>query len=117
MPLMMNGLSDYILHLQHSKPGAKKPINKITNYNESSAGHIAQGIVKISVTLKTAGVVVVTSSPGVTNLITPLQDAMCDGVPIMALCCQATMTAPPDAFQQAPTVELKKPCTKWSFQQ
>mmetsp|Transcript_31382 Transcript_31382/g.71795 ORF Transcript_31382/g.71795 Transcript_31382/m.71795 type:complete len:810 (-) Transcript_31382:484-2913(-) len=96
------------------------PIRWITNSNENSAGHIAEGYAKASPVLKDglrpAGVVVATSGPGVTNLITPLQDAICDGVPMVVLCGQAATTAPPDAFQQAPAVDLTRPCTKWSYQ-
>jgi len=52
----------------------------------------------------------------VTNLITPLQDGMCDGVPMIVLCGQAATSAPEDAFQSAPAVEITTPCTKWSYQ-
>jgi len=62
------------------------------------------------------GVVVATSGPGVTNLITPLQDGLCDGVPMVVLCGQAATVAPEDAFQSAPAVALTEPCTKWSYQ-
>jgi acetolactate synthase-1/2/3 large subunit len=106
-------------HPRHALPGAPPPIRWITNSNESSAGHIAEGYAK-SVPFDPenlpVGVVVATSGPGVTNLITPLQDAICDGVPIVVLCGQAATVAPPDAFQSAPAVELTKPCTKWSYQ-
>jgi acetolactate synthase-1/2/3 large subunit len=61
-------------------------------------------------------VVVATSGPGVTNLITPLQDAICDGVPMVVLCGQAATVAPKDAFQACPAVDLTRPCTKWSYQ-
>lgn len=63
----------------------------------------------------TAGVVIATSGPGVTNLITPLQDALCDGVPMVVMCGQAATFAPPDAFQSADAVGLTTPCTKWSY--
>lgn len=93
-------------------------IRWITNSNESSAGHVAEGYAKsmpIGDKLPVA-VAVATSGPGVTNLITPLQDAICDGVPIVVLCGQAATTAPADAFQSAPAVAMTKPCTKWSYQ-
>lgn len=97
----------------------KPPIRWITNSNESSAGHIAEGYAKsmpINGKFKPVGVVVATSGPGVTNLITPLQDGICDGVPMVVLCGQAATNAPEDAFQSAPAVEMTKPCTKWSYQ-
>ena len=105
-------------HPRHSKSG-KQPIRWITNSNESSSGHIAEGYAKsmpINGPHKPVGVVVATSGPGVTNLITPLQDGMCDGVPMVVLCGQAATTAPEDAFQSAPAVDMTRPCTKWSYQ-
>jgi len=104
---------------RHKLPGAKTPIRWITNSNEASAGHIAEGYAKsmpINGEFMPCGVAVATSGPGVTNLITPLQDAICDGVPMVILCGQAATTAPPDAFQSAPAVAMTEPCTKWSYQ-
>lgn len=108
-------------HEGHPRHAAleKAPIRWITNSNESSAGHIAEGYAKsipMNGEFMPVGVVVATSGPGVTNLITPLQDAMCDGVPLVFLCGQAATVAPKDAFQMADAVGLTKPCTKWSYQ-
>jgi len=103
---------------RHAEIG-KEPIRWITNSNESSSGHIAEGYAKsypLNGEHKPVGVVVATSGPGVTNLITPLQDGMCDGVPMVVLCGQAATSAPEDAFQSAPAVEITSPCTKWSYQ-
>lgn len=105
-------------HPRHSRTGLK-PIRWITNANEGGSGYIAEGYAKsmaINGKFKPVGVAVATSGPGVTNLITPLQDAMCDGVPLVVMCGQAATTAPPDAFQSAPAVDLCAPCTKWSYQ-
>ena len=106
-------------HPRHKEPNAPTPIRWITNSNENSSGHIAEGYAK-SMPFNPAslpvGVVVATSGPGVTNLITPLQDAICDGVPMVVLCGQAATVAPKDAFQACPAVDLTKPCTKWSYQ-
>jgi len=107
-------------HHAHPRHGEEKRIRWITNSNESSAGHVAEGIAKSSVEVKdgmlAAGIVVATSGPGATNLVTPITDAMCDGVPLIVLCGQAATTAPQDAFQSAPAVEIMKPVTKWSYQ-
>ena len=54
--------------------------------------------------------------PGMTNLITPMQDAFCDGVPMVVMCGQAATNASSDAFQGAAAVDLATPCTKWSYQ-
>jgi acetolactate synthase-1/2/3 large subunit len=107
-------------HLENPRHagGGYTPIRWITNSNESSAGHIAEGYAKSMPTNgphKPVGVAIGTSGPGVTNLITPLQDAICDGVPIVIICGQAATNAPSDAFQSAPAVEMTAPCTKWSY--
>jgi len=106
-------------HPRHAQKGAPTPIRWITNSNENSAGHIAEGYAKsmpMDPDSMPVGVVVATSGPGVTNLITPLQDAICDGVPMVVLCGQAATVAPQDAFQACPAVDLTRPCTKWSYQ-
>jgi acetolactate synthase-1/2/3 large subunit len=106
--------------MDHPRHGGEvSKIRWITNSNENSSGHVAEGMAKSSTESDgrlAAGVVVATSGPGVTNLITPLQDAIADGVPLVVLCGQAATNAPPDAFQGAPAVELTSPCTKWSYQ-
>lgn len=103
---------------RHAEIG-QEPIRWITNSNEASAGHIAEGYAK-SMPLNgehlPVGVAIATSGPGVTNLITPLQDGICDGVPMVVICGQAATTAPEDAFQSAPAVAMTAPCTKWSYQ-
>ena len=114
LPLLDQFHPDNPRHAQIGLP----PIRWITNSNESSAGHIAEGYAKsmpINGKFKPVGVAIATSGPGVTNLITPLQDAICDGVPMVVLCGQAATTAPEDAFQSAPAVEMTAPCTKWSY--
>jgi acetolactate synthase I/II/III large subunit len=106
-------------HENNPRHEGKEPIRWITNSNESSAGHIAEGYAKsmpINGKHLPVGVAIATSGPGVTNLITPLQDGICDGVPMVVLCGQAATNAPEDAFQSAPAVEITKPCTKWSYQ-
>ena len=90
------------------------PIQFIMNRTEQCSGHAAAGYAKSSGKL---GVIVSTSGPGVTNLITPLQDAYTDGVPILSLTGQVPTSAiGTDAFQECPAVNLTKPCTKWSYQ-
>lgn len=107
-------------HHKHPRHGDSKKIRWITNSNESSAGHVAEGIAKSSTEAGdgklAAGIVVATSGPGATNLVTPITDAMCDGVPLVVLCGQAATTAPQDAFQSCPAVDIMRPVTKWSYQ-
>mmetsp|Transcript_7425 Transcript_7425/g.18273 ORF Transcript_7425/g.18273 Transcript_7425/m.18273 type:complete len:836 (-) Transcript_7425:2119-4626(-) len=115
LPLLDQFHPDNPRHAEIGRPA----IRWITNSNESSAGHIAEGYAKsypVNGKHLPVGVAVATSGPGVTNLITPLQDGICDGVPMVVVCGQAATNAPEDAFQSAPAVEMTKPCTKWSYQ-
>ncbi len=84
----------------------------ITNSNEQNSGHMAQGFAKRS---GIVGVTLTTSGPGVTNIITPLQDALSDGVPMIAMAGQVPTNAPPDAFQECDAIALTKACTKWNY--
>ena len=61
------------------------------------------------------GVVVVTSGPGATNLITPMMDALADGTPMVVFCGQvSTRAIGMDAFQEANVLAMSQPCTKWN---
>lgn len=106
-------------HPDNPRHQGSTPIRWITNSNESSSGHVTEGYSKAAPIVNgelPVGVTIATSGPGVTNLITPLQDAMCDGVPMVVLCGQAATTAKVESFQSAPAVAITTPCTKWSYQ-
>lgn len=61
------------------------------------------------------GVVLVTSGPGATNMVTPMQDALSDGTPLVVFCGQVRTTAlGSDAFQEADTIGISRACTKWN---
>ena len=61
------------------------------------------------------GVVLVTSGPGATNVITPMQDALSDGTPMVVFCGQVPTSAiGTDAFQEADVVGISRACTKWN---
>lgn len=61
------------------------------------------------------GVVLVTSGPGATNVITPMQDALSDGTPLVVFCGQVPTTAiGTDAFQEADVIGISRACTKWN---
>ena len=61
------------------------------------------------------GVVLVTSGPGATNVVTPMQDALMDGTPMVVFCGQVPTTAiGSDAFQEADIVGISRACTKWN---
>ena len=61
------------------------------------------------------GVVLVTSGPGATNVITPIQDALSDGTPLVVFCGQVVTGAiGTDAFQEADIIGISRACTKWN---
>ena len=61
------------------------------------------------------GVVLVTSGPGATNVVTPMQDALSDGTPLVVFCGQVVTSAiGTDAFQEADVVGISRACTKWN---
>jgi acetolactate synthase-1/2/3 large subunit len=87
-------------------------IKFITTANEGNAGHCAMGISKSS---NICGVVIGTSGPGTTNLITALQDANSDGVALVAITGQvATNMIGTDAFQECDATNITKSVTKWN---
>ncbi|RDW94333.1 acetolactate synthase [Coleophoma crateriformis] len=80
--------------------------------HEQGAGHMAQGYSRAS---GKVGVVLVTSGPGATNVVTPMQDALSDGTPMVVFCGQVPTTAiGSDAFQEADVVGISRACTKWN---
>ncbi|KAJ7081307.1 acetolactate synthase [Mycena belliarum] len=80
--------------------------------HEQGAGHMAEGYARVS---GKPGVVLVTSGPGATNVVTPMQDAMSDGIPLVVFTGQvATSAIGSDAFQEADIVGISRSCTKWN---
>ncbi|KAK3076912.1 Acetolactate synthase, mitochondrial, partial [Coniosporium uncinatum] len=80
--------------------------------HEQGAGHMAEGYARAS---GKPGVVLVTSGPGATNVVTPMQDALMDGTPMVVFCGQVvTSSIGSDAFQEADMVGISRPCTKWN---
>ena len=78
--------------------------------HEQGAGHMAEGYAWAT---GKAGVVIATSGPGATNLVTPLVDALMDSVPIVAITGQVpTHAVGNDAFQEAYTTGITMPATK-----
>lgn len=61
------------------------------------------------------GVVLVTSGPGATNVVTPMQDALLDGTPMVVFSGQVPTSAiGTDAFQEADVIGISRACTKWN---
>ena len=80
--------------------------------HEQGAGHMAEGYARAS---GKPGVVLVTSGPGATNVVTPMQDALSDGTPMVVFCGQVVTAAiGSDAFQEADVIGITRACTKWN---
>ncbi len=80
---------------------------------EGGAIHAAEGYARS--TGKT-GVVLVTSGPGATNVVTGLTDAMMDSIPVVCITGQVPQhLIGSDAFQECDTTGITRPCTKHNY--
>ena len=81
--------------------------------HEQGAAHAAEGYARST---GKPGVLVVTSGPGATNAVTGLTDAMMDSIPLVCISGQVpTHLIGTDAFQEADTVGITRPCTKHNW--
>ncbi|MEL6170212.1 MAG: acetolactate synthase 3 large subunit [Pseudomonadota bacterium] len=81
--------------------------------HEQGAVHAAEGYARAT---GKPGVCLVTSGPGATNAVTGLTDALMDSIPIVVLTGQVpTFMVGTDAFQEADTVGITRPCTKHNW--
>jgi len=72
---------------------------------------MAEGYARVS---GKPGIVLVTSGPGVTNVVTAMQDALSDGVALIVFTGQvATSAIGSDAFREADVTGISISCTKW----
>lgn len=96
-------LYDYTSQLKH-----------ILVRHEQGATHAAQGYARVS---GRTGVVIVTSGPAATNVITGLSDALMDSTPMVVITGQvASSFLGSDAFQETDVVGITQPITKWAYQ-
>ena len=92
---------------------AQNNIRHILVRQEGGAVHAAEGYARST---GKPGVVLVTSGPGATNAVTGLTDAMMDSIPIICLTGQvASHLIGNDAFQEADTIGITRPCTKHNY--
>ena len=88
-------------------------IKHILVRHEQGAGHAAEGYARST---GKPGVVLVTSGPGATNVVTALTDAYMDSVPIVCISGQVpTHLIGTDAFQECDTTGITRPCTKHNW--
>src|SRR5690606_20561832 len=81
--------------------------------HEQGAGHAAEGYARST---GKVGVLLVTSGPGATNAVTPLQDALMDSIPLVCISGQVPTTLiGSDAFQECDTIGITRPCTKHNW--
>ncbi|SOC37228.1 biosynthetic-type acetolactate synthase large subunit [Ureibacillus acetophenoni] len=92
----------------------KNPIRHILTRHEQGAIHAAEGYARV---LNKPGVVIATSGPGATNLVTGITDAMIDSIPLVIFTGQvATSVIGSDAFQEADIIGITTPITKHNYQ-
>ena len=94
-----------------------KDINYYINSHEQNCGHALTGFSKSNVIHDKKAIVMTTSGPGFTNLITPMLDMTNDSTPGVFITGQVPLSAVgTNAFQEAPSVDLSKHVTKFSKQ-
>tara|TARA_B100001113_G_C21105912_1_gene620895 strand:- start:434 stop:2167 length:1734 start_codon:yes stop_codon:yes gene_type:complete len=89
-------------------------LNHILVRHEQGATHAAQGYARAS---GKVGVVIATSGPGATNLVTGITDAQIDSTPLVCITGQvASHLLGSDAFQETDIIGISTPVTKWNYQ-
>ncbi|MBR1502034.1 MAG: biosynthetic-type acetolactate synthase large subunit [Bacteroidales bacterium] len=92
----------------------EQDIRHILVRHEQGAVHAAQGYARIK---GQPGVVIVTSGPGATNVVTGIVDALTDSTPLVVVTGQVSSAAlGTDAFQEADVTGLTGPISKWNYQ-
>ncbi|MFN8389062.1 MAG: biosynthetic-type acetolactate synthase large subunit [Bdellovibrionota bacterium] len=92
----------------------REQIRHVLVRHEQGATHAAEGYARIT---GRAGVCLVTSGPGATNLVTGIADAMLDSVPMVCITGQVHRALlGTDAFQETDVMGITMPVTKWNYQ-
>jgi acetolactate synthase-1/2/3 large subunit len=92
----------------------RQKMHHVLTRHEQGAVHAAEGYARVS---GRPGVVIATSGPGATNLVTGLADALADSLPIVAFTGQVGRPVlNSDAFQEADVVGITASVTKHNFQ-
>lgn len=92
----------------------KDQLEHILVRHEQAAVHAAQGLARVS---GKVGVVMATSGPGATNLVTGLADALLDNTPLVCITGQVfEHLLGTDAFQEIDVMNVTSPVTKWNYQ-
>lgn len=92
----------------------RNPIRHILARHEQGAIHAAEGYARVT---GKPGIVIATSGPGATNLVTGIADAMMDSLPLVIFTGQVPTTViGTDAFQEADIMGITQPITKHNYQ-
>lgn len=123
--ILVQSLVDHGVEVLFAYPGgASMPLHQaLTRFSdrlrtilprhEQGGGFAAQGYARST---GKVGVVMATSGPGATNLVTAIADAKLDSVPLVAITGQVTTRAiGSDAFQETPIVEVCRGITKHHY--
>lgn len=122
--VLIQGLKDQGVEVIFGYPGGavlpiydalyKDPIPHVLARHEQGAIHAAEGYARVS---GKPGVVIATSGPGATNLVTGITDAMMDSLPLVVFTGQVASTViGTDAFQEADIIGITQPITKHNYQ-
>ncbi len=91
----------------------KDRIKHVLVRHEQGASHAAEGYARST---GKVGCFLVTSGPGATNAVTGLTDALMDSIPVVCITGQVpTHLIGTDAFQEADTTGITRPCTKHNY--
>ena len=122
--IVIRALKDHGVHHIFGYPGGAvlpiydalfqdESIQHILVRHEQGAAHAAEGYARST---GKPGVLLVTSGPGATNAVTGLTDALMDSIPLICITGQVpTHLIGTDAFQEADTVGITRPCTKHNW--
>lgn len=102
-----------ILNVYDSLYTHQNEINHILTAHEQGAAHAADGYARAT---GKVGVVISTSGPGATNLVTGIATACLDSVPIVAICGNVPTTQiGTDSFQEIDITGVTLPITKHNY--
>lgn len=104
----------FIIHVFDALYSHQDELQCILTRHEQAATHAAQGYARSS---GNVGVVIVTSGPAATNVVTGVADAMLDSTPLVVITGQSVVAQlGSDSFQETDVIGITQPVTKWSFQ-
>src|SRR5689334_7427529 len=102
-----------VLHIYDELCRMRDRLHHVLSRHEQGAIHMAEGYAKAT---GKAGVALVTSGPGATNAVTGIANAYMDSTPLVVISGQVPRKLiGTDAFQEADTVGITRPCTKYNY--